>query len=93
VVFPEITQRALKAHQEEGLVDMVIRRDNLKWQPQPVHRQPGSNLVLMMSKFTPHHIVKELARLEDRLLDKKRQCQGSQLHSTADRSGECSSLG
>ncbi len=71
-----MTQRALKAHQEEGLVDMVIGRDNLKLQPQPVHRQQGSNLVLMRSEFAPRHIVKELARLEDRLLDKKRQSQG-----------------
>ncbi len=84
---------ALKAHQEEGLVDMVIGRDNLKLQPRLVHRQQGKNRVLMRSEFAPRHIVKELARLEVMLLDKKRRSQGSQLHSAADRSGECSALG
>jgi hypothetical protein len=48
-------------------VDIVIGKDNLKWQPQPIRRQPGSNLILMKTEFAPRFIVKEQTKLEDRL--------------------------
>jgi hypothetical protein len=33
-VFPEMTKRSLRAHQTEGLVDMVSGRDIERWLPQ-----------------------------------------------------------
>jgi hypothetical protein len=40
----EKTKKAQRAHQMEGLVDMVIRKDNVRSLLQYVCRQPGGNL-------------------------------------------------
>jgi hypothetical protein len=66
MLFPEMSRKALKAHQEEGMVDMVMEKDNLRWQPKPVLAHPGSGLLLMRTEFTPRYIVENLAELGKR---------------------------
>jgi hypothetical protein len=56
--FPEMNKKALKAHQEGGLVDMVVGLDNLKRQPLPVRGQPESSL---------RYVVKNLMELRRRI--------------------------
>ncbi len=65
-VFLKMTKRALKAHQMEDQVDMVIGKDNGKWLPQHVcdSCQPEDNLTLMKSEFHPRYIVRETRRLK-----------------------------
>jgi hypothetical protein len=56
--FPEMSKKALKAHQEGGLVNMVVGLDNLKRQPLPVRGQPESSF---------RYVVKNLMELRRRI--------------------------
>jgi hypothetical protein len=44
-----MTEEALKAHQVAGQIDMIIRRDNVRWLRQHFYDswQPEDNLALM----------------------------------------------
>ncbi len=65
--FLKMSMKALRAHQEEGLVDMIIGRDKLKWQPLPIPEWPGSSLLLMRMEFAPRYVVRNLAELGRRI--------------------------
>jgi hypothetical protein len=56
--FPEMSKKALKAHQEGRLVEMVVGQDNLKWQPLPVRGRPESS---------PCYVVKNLLELRRKI--------------------------
>ncbi len=42
VVFPEMAGEASRAHQREGIVQVTVRRDNLRCYPQHVHESPSA---------------------------------------------------
>ncbi len=54
-LFPEMEGKASKAHQAAGMVDLIIGKDQQKWQPQKVcnSRRAEDNLTLMRSEFPP----------------------------------------
>jgi hypothetical protein len=56
--FLKMSRKTLRAHQEEGLVDMIIGRDEL-----PIPGWPGSSLLLMRTEFAPRYVVRNLAEL------------------------------
>jgi hypothetical protein len=60
-LFPEMEGKASKAHQAAGMVDLIIGKDQQKWQPQKVcdSRRAEDNLTLMRSEFPPRYIVRE----------------------------------
>jgi hypothetical protein len=60
-LFPEMEGKASRAHQAAGMVDLIIRKDNSKWQPQKVcdSWQAEDNLTLMRSEFSPRYIARE----------------------------------
>jgi hypothetical protein len=63
-LVPEMERKALKAHQAAGMVDLVIGKDNQRWQPQKVcdSWQTEDNLTLMRSEFPPRYITRETRR-------------------------------
>ncbi len=60
-LFPEMEGRASRAHQAAGMVDLIIGKDNSRWQPQKVcdSWQAEDNLTLMRSEFSPLYIARE----------------------------------
>jgi hypothetical protein len=63
-LFPEMEGKASRAHQAAGMVDLIIGKNQQKWQPQKVCDSWGAedNLTLMRSEFPPHYIVRETRR-------------------------------
>jgi hypothetical protein len=45
--FPEVAWEDLKVNQEEGLVDMIIGKDNPEWLPFPLREEPYEQSTLM----------------------------------------------
>jgi hypothetical protein len=62
-LFPEMEGRASRAHQAAGMVDLIVGKDNNRWQPQKVcdSWQTEDNLTLMRSEFSPRYIARETA--------------------------------
>jgi hypothetical protein len=60
-LFPEMEGKALRAHQAAGMVDLIVGKDNSRWQPQKVcdSWQTEDNLTLMRSEFSPRYIARE----------------------------------
>jgi hypothetical protein len=60
-LFPEMEGKASRAHQAVGMVDLIIGKDNSRWQPQKVcdSWQTEDNLTLMRSEFSPRYIARE----------------------------------
>jgi hypothetical protein len=60
-VFAEMKGEASKAHQAAGMVDLIVGKNNSKWQPRKVcdSWQAKDNLTLMKSEFPPRYIVRE----------------------------------
>jgi hypothetical protein len=69
VLFPEMEGKASKAHQAAGMVDLVIGKDQQKWQPPKVcdSQRVEDNLTLMKSEFPPRYIVRETRRTEHKI--------------------------
>jgi hypothetical protein len=61
MVFPEMAGPPSTAHQTEGIVHMVVSRDNLRWHPRRIRESPqaADNLTLYASRFPPEYIVKQ----------------------------------
>ncbi len=68
-LFPEMEGEASKAHQVAGMVDLIIGKDQQKWQPRKVcdSQRAEDNLTLMKSEFPPRCIVRETRRAERKL--------------------------
>ncbi len=68
-LFPEMEGEASKAHQVAGMVDLIIGKDQQKWQPRKVcdSQHAEDNLTLMKSEFPPRYIVRETRRTERKL--------------------------
>ena len=68
-LFPEMEGEASKAHQVAGMVDLIIGKDQQKWQPRKVcdSQRAEDNLTLMKSEFPPRYIVRETRRAERKL--------------------------
>jgi len=60
-VFPEMAGPPSTAHQQDGIVHMIVGRDNLQWQPRRVRDSPWAvdNLTLFASRFPPEYMVKQ----------------------------------
>jgi hypothetical protein len=60
-VFPEMAGPPSTAHQQDGIVHMVVGRDNLQWHPRRVRDSPraADNLTLFASRFPPEYMVKQ----------------------------------
>jgi hypothetical protein len=60
-VFPEMAGPPSNAHQQDGIVHMIVGRDNLQWHPRRVRDSPWAvdNLTLFASRFPPEYMVKE----------------------------------
>jgi hypothetical protein len=60
-VFPEMAGAPSTAHQRDGIVHMVVGRDNLQWHPRRVRDSPWAvdNLTLFASRFPPEYMVKQ----------------------------------
>jgi hypothetical protein len=61
MVFPEMAGPPLTAHQSEGIVHVIVGRDNLQWHPRRVRESPRvvDNLTLFASRFPPEYMVKQ----------------------------------
>jgi hypothetical protein len=61
-LFLVMEGKASKAHQAAGMVDLIIGKDNSRWQPQKVcdSWQTEDNLTLMRSEFSPRYIAREM---------------------------------
>jgi len=61
IVFPEMAGPSSIAHQGEGIVHVIVGRDNLQWHPRRVRESPqgADNLTLFASRFPPEYIVKQ----------------------------------
>jgi hypothetical protein len=68
-LFPEMEGEAAMAHQVAGMVDLIIGKDQQKWQPRKVcdSQRAEDNLTLMKSEFPPRYIVRETRRTERKL--------------------------
>ncbi len=68
-LFPEMEGKASKAHQAAGMVDLVIGKDQQKWQPRKVcdSQRAEDNLSLMKSEFPPRYIVRETRKTEHKI--------------------------
>ncbi len=60
--FPEVAWEDLKVSQGEGLVDMIIGRDNPEWMPVPMQEEPYERFTLMWMNLSPHYILRENGR-------------------------------
>ncbi len=60
-LFPEMEGKASRAHQGAGMVNLIVGKDNQRWQPQKVcdSWQTEDNLTLMRSEFPPRYIARE----------------------------------
>jgi hypothetical protein len=60
-VFPEMAGPPSTAHQQDGIVHMVVGRDNLQWHPRRVRDSPraADNLTLFASRFPLEYMVKQ----------------------------------
>jgi len=60
---------AARAHQVAGMVDLIIGKDQQKWQSRKVcdSQRAEDNLTFMKSEFPPRYIVKETRRAERKL--------------------------
>jgi hypothetical protein len=60
-VFPEMAGPPSTAHQKDGIVHMIVGRDNLQWHPRRVRESPraADNLTLFASRFPPEYMVKQ----------------------------------
>ncbi|MFN9904428.1 MAG: hypothetical protein ACK55Z_37770, partial [bacterium] len=58
-VFPEMVGPPSNAHQQDGIVHMIVGRDNLQWHPRRVRDSPWAvdNLTLFASRFPPEYMV------------------------------------
>ncbi len=67
-LFPEMEGKASRAHQAAGMVDLIIGKDNQRWQPQKVcdSWQTEDNLTLMRSEFPPRYVTRETKRTKHR---------------------------
>jgi hypothetical protein len=61
MVFPEMAGPPSTAHQNEGIVHMIVGRDNLQWHPLRVRESPraADNLTLFASRFPLEYMVKQ----------------------------------
>ncbi len=61
MVFPEMAGPPSTAHQQDGIVHMIVGRDNLQWHPRRVRDSPraADNLMLFASRFPPEYMVKQ----------------------------------
>jgi hypothetical protein len=61
MVFPEMAGPPSTAHQQDGVVHMVVGRDNLQWHPRRVRDSPraADNLTLFASRFPLEYMVKQ----------------------------------
>ncbi len=61
MVFPEMAGPPSTAHQNKGIMHMVVGRDNLQWHPRRVNESPrvADNLTLFASRFPPEYMVKQ----------------------------------
>jgi hypothetical protein len=68
-LFSEMEGKAWKAHQAAGMVDLIIGKDNQRWQPQRAcdSWQTEDNLTLMRSEFPPRYIVRETRRIKHKV--------------------------
>ncbi len=60
-VFPEMAGPPSTAHQQDGIVHVIVGRDNLQWHPRRVRDSPraADNLTLFASRFPPEYMVKQ----------------------------------
>jgi hypothetical protein len=60
-VFPEMAGPPSTAHQQDGIVHMVVGRENLQWHPRRVRDslRAADNLTLFASRFPPEYMVKQ----------------------------------
>jgi hypothetical protein len=60
-VFPEMAGPPSTAHQSEGIVHVIVGRDNLQWHLRRVRESPrvADNLTLFASRFPPEYMVKQ----------------------------------
>ncbi len=63
-LFLEMEGKASRAHQAAGMVDLIVGKDNQRWQPQKFcdSWQTEDNLTLMRSEFPPRYITRETMR-------------------------------
>jgi len=68
-LFSEMEGKASRAHQAAGMVDLIIGKNQQKWQPQKVcdSWRAEDNLTLMRSEFPPRYIVRETRRSEHKI--------------------------
>ncbi len=61
MVFPEMAGPSSTAHQNEGIVHVIVGRDNLQWHPRRVRESPraADNFMLFASRFLPEYMVKQ----------------------------------
>ncbi len=61
MVFPEMAGPLSTAHQQDGIVHVIVGRDNLQWHPRRVRDSPWAvdNLTLFASRFPPEYMVKQ----------------------------------
>jgi hypothetical protein len=61
MVFPEMAGPPSTAHQQDGIVHVIVGRDNLQWHPRQVRDSPraSDNLTLFASRFPPEYMVKQ----------------------------------
>ncbi len=57
--FPEVAWEDLKVNQEEGLVDIIIGRDNPEWLSYPVREDSHERFTLMWTSLSSSYILKE----------------------------------
>jgi hypothetical protein len=60
--FPEIAWEDLKVSQAEGLMDMIIGRDNPEWMPFPMKEEPYEWFTLMRMSLSSGYILQENER-------------------------------
>jgi hypothetical protein len=65
LAFPKVARNALKVHQEEGLVDMIIREDNPQWLPYPVCNTPNNQFTQMWTNLCSCYILRENRRTSE----------------------------
>jgi hypothetical protein len=61
MVFPEMAGPPSTAHQQDGIVHVIVGRDNLQWHPRRVRDSPraADNLKSFASRFLPEYKVKQ----------------------------------
>jgi hypothetical protein len=61
MVFPEMAGPPSTAHQQDGIVHVIVGCDNLQWHPRRVRDSPraADNLTLCASRFPPEYMVKQ----------------------------------